>query len=69
VKKTPGPRISNREAGLIKRLKAYREALTRISNMGRVCPEFEICSHPACSDSCGAVLVALEALKAPHDGI
>jgi hypothetical protein len=37
-------------------------ALTRIASMGRVCPEYETCRHPPCTDSSGAVLIALEAL-------
>lgn len=45
--------------------KRYKDALEEIAKMGRVCPEFETCNHPWCSDSCGAVLVALEALV-PH---
>lgn len=47
----------------------YRGALLEITKMGRVCEDFLDCKHPACSDSCGAVLVALEALKGndPND--
>jgi len=37
-------------------------ALLRISRMGRVCPDFETCKHPACGDSAGAALLAMEAL-------
>jgi hypothetical protein len=44
-------------------IERLRAALLSISEMGRVCPEFEVCTHPWCSDSCGAVLVALEALN------
>lgn len=61
---------------LVRRQRRFELALQRITKMGRVCPEFELCSHPWCSDSCGAVLTALAALddtlicpscKAPWD--
>jgi len=42
----------------------FRGALDKIATLGRVCPDFEICTHPPCQDSCGAVLIALEALGA-----
>jgi hypothetical protein len=44
---------------------ALVKALREIAQMGSVCKDFENCSHPPCQDSCGAVLVALEALT-PH---
>ncbi len=53
-------------AATINRLETERaelvKALTTISKMGRVCEEFEICQHPACADSAGAVLLALDVL-------
>jgi hypothetical protein len=39
-----------------------REALSKIRKLGRVCPEFETCTHPVCADSAAAVLIASEAL-------
>ena len=41
----------------------YKEALEKISKLGSVCSDFELCKHKACTDSVGAVLIALEALK------
>ena len=41
----------------------YKEALMQISKLGSVCSDFELCKHKACTDSAGAVLIALEALK------
>ncbi|MCB1712899.1 MAG: hypothetical protein KDH96_10590 [Candidatus Riesia sp.] len=41
----------------------YKEALEKISKLGSVCSDFELCKHKACTDSAGAVLIALEALK------
>ncbi len=42
----------------------YETALRKIKDgMGRVCAEFETCSHPSCADSSGAFLVASEALE------
>lgn len=41
----------------------YKEALEQISKLGSVCSDFELCKHKACTDSVGAVLIALEALK------
>lgn len=38
-------------------------ALEKIAAMGRVCDEFETCAHQTCSDSAGAALVAMDALK------
>ena len=46
-----------------------RAALQTIrDNYGQVCEEFEICQHPACASSCGAWLLADDALKGttPH---
>jgi hypothetical protein len=44
--------------------KIYEAALQDIKNrMGRVCEEFETCTHPACADSSGAFLVASQALE------
>ena len=34
-----------------------------VDDMGSVCEEFEVCDHPSCRDSAGAVLLALDALK------
>lgn len=48
---------------LITQWDRYRKALEEIAKLGKVCEEFEICNHPACNDSAGAVLIALEALK------
>ena len=45
--------------------RALVEALERISKMGAVCESFEVCDHPPCRDSCGAVLEALQALTTP----
>ncbi|MBX3215228.1 MAG: hypothetical protein KF850_24545 [Labilithrix sp.] len=42
-----------------------RAAFEKITTLGRVCPDFETCRHSSCQDSCGAVLIALEALGAP----
>ena len=43
--------------------------LNKIANeMGRVCDEFELCSHPACQDSCGAVLAALNYFRKYPEG-
>jgi hypothetical protein len=44
-------------------LTKYRKALEKISELGSVCDNFEICAHESCRDSAGAVLIALEALK------
>lgn len=44
---------------------ALRSALAQIKTLGRVCPEFEICQHPACADSSAAWLIADAALAAP----
>ena len=44
-------------------LARLRKALDSIAKLGRVCPDFETCRHPACADSCGAVLLALDALN------
>ena len=41
----------------------YKEALMQISKLGSVSSDFELCKHKACTDSAGAVLIALEALK------
>lgn len=41
----------------------YKEALEQISKLGSVCDDFELCKHKTCTDSAGAVLIALEALK------
>jgi hypothetical protein len=42
----------------------YRLTLEAISKgLGRVCDEYETCTHPACADSCMAVLISLEALR------
>lgn len=42
----------------------YRLALERIvTECGAVCEEFEFCAHRSCRDSCGAVLIALGALR------
>lgn len=49
----------------LKEAKQFREALSFISKMGRVCPDFETCHHPACSDSCGACLTAINVLSTP----
>ena len=40
-----------------------RNALIKIATYGRVCAEFETCDHPACCDSAGAALLAMEVLK------
>jgi hypothetical protein len=41
----------------------YRRALVYIRDrFGRVCEEFEFCSHAPCADSVGAVLVAANVL-------
>jgi hypothetical protein len=48
---------------LAARADKYEKALRAITKLGRVCPEFDLCAHQACADSCGAVLLALEALK------
>lgn len=45
-------------------LKTAHDAFEAIRTMGRVCPEFELCDHVACADSCGAYLKATEALEA-----
>jgi acylphosphatase len=42
-----------------------RAALEKITTLGRVCSDFETCRHSSCQDSCGATLIALEALGAP----
>lgn len=51
-------------AGVAERERGLREALECITRLGRVCPDFELCQHNLCADSAGAVLIALDALKA-----
>lgn len=45
------------------------EALEKISKMGAVCQEFEICEHPPCNDSARAVLESLQALKTHKENL
>ena len=52
---------------LINEIKRLRAGFELIKTYGRVCEEFEICEHVACSDSCGAYLVASEILRATEE--
>lgn len=51
------------EDDLINDIIRLRGALADITRMGRVCGEFEVCDHPACQDSCGAWLKAVNTLR------
>lgn len=42
------------------RLRSAECALQRITKLGRVCANFEHCTHESCADSCGACLEALQ---------
>ncbi len=46
---------------LAARVAELEEAMRKITALGRVCDEFEVCKHRGCADSCAAVLIALEA--------
>lgn len=54
------------ESKIIKELvsenKQMRAALDTITTMGKVCPDFELCTHDVCADSAGACLVAMNTL-------
>ena len=39
------------------------EGFEKIAKLGRVCPEFDICAHDSCADSCSATLTALDVLR------
>lgn len=46
----------------------FRKTLEYIAaTYGQVCEEFDVCSHPACNSSCGAVLTALNVLEIARD--
>lgn len=45
------------------RVSVFKKHMKDIRKLGRVCEDFEICNHNSCADSCGACLIAMEALK------
>lgn len=47
---------------LIAEHKAMKKALIEIANMGSTCEDFGLCKHPACNDSAGALLMAINTL-------
>lgn len=46
------------------RLERYEDALrTIVNHEGKVCDEFEICTHRGCNSSCSSWMIADDALK------
>jgi hypothetical protein len=59
-------KLKDAQEEAIELLMKWESALTRITELGNVCENFELCRHPACHDNCSAVLIAREALKEPQ---